>query len=98
LPRAIREALARTRADNGSELISEAVKASYDEIGSGALYIDSGSPWYNGIVKSFIGGLRDQLPSSEISGSLRHRLARRGNYRALTLLKRSIQESDAVSI
>ena len=67
---AIREAPAHIRADNGPEMISKAVKAWCEESGTGALYIDPGSPWQNGIVESFNGRLRDELLSSEIFDTL----------------------------
>jgi transposase InsO family protein len=63
---AIRGAPAHVRADNGPEMISKAVKAWCEESGTGALHIDPGSPWQNGIVESFNGRLRDELLSSEI--------------------------------
>jgi putative transposase len=67
---AIRGAPAHIRADNGPEMISKAVKAWCEESGTGALYIDPGSPWQNGIVESFNGRLRDELLSSEIFDTL----------------------------
>jgi len=67
---AIRGALAHIRADNGPEMISKAVKAWCEESATGALYIDPGSPWQNGIVESFNGRLRDELLSSEIFDTL----------------------------
>ena len=67
---AIRGAPAHVRADNGPEMISKAVKAWCEESGTGALYIDPGSPWQNGIVESFNGRLRDELLSSEIFDTL----------------------------
>ena len=66
----IRGAPAHVRADNGPEMISKAVKAWCEESGTGALYIDPGSPWQNGIVESFNGRLRDELLSSEIFDTL----------------------------
>jgi putative transposase len=67
---AIRGAPAHTRVDNGPEMISKAVKSWCEESGTGALYIDPGSPWQNGIVESFNGWLRDELLSSEIFDTL----------------------------
>ena len=67
---AIRGAPVHVRADNGPEMISKAVKAWCEESGTGALYIDPGSPWQNGIVESFNGRLRDELLSSEIFDTL----------------------------
>lgn len=67
---AIRGAPAHIRSDNGPELVSRAVKAWCEESGTGALYIDPGSPWQNGIVESFNGRLRDELLSSEIFDTL----------------------------
>jgi transposase InsO family protein len=63
---AIRGAPAHIRADNGTEMISKAVKAWCEESGTGALSIDTGSPWQNGIVESFNGRLRDEPLSAEI--------------------------------
>jgi len=51
-------------------MISKAVKAWCEESGTGALYIDPGSPWQNGIVESFNGRRRDELLSSEIFDTL----------------------------
>ena len=56
---AIRGSPAHIRADNGPEMISKAVKAWCEESGTGALYIDPGSPWQNGIVESFNGRLQE---------------------------------------
>jgi len=67
---AIRGAPAHIRSDNGPEMISKAVKAWCEESGTGALYIDPGSPWQNGIVESFNGRLRDELLSSEVFDTL----------------------------
>jgi transposase InsO family protein len=51
-------------------MISRAVKAWCEESGTGAIYIDPGSPWQNGIVESFNGRLRHELLSSEIFDTL----------------------------
>jgi putative transposase len=67
---AIRGAPAHIRCDNGPEFVSAAVRRWCEEIGTGTLYIDPGSPWQNGIVESFNGRLRDELLSSEIFDSL----------------------------
>lgn len=67
---AIRGAAAHLCSDNGPELVSRAVKGWCKEGGTGALYIDPGSPWQNGIVESFNGRLRDELLSSEIFDTL----------------------------
>ena len=37
---------------------------------AGTLYTDPGSPWQNGIVESFNGWLRDELPSSAMFDTL----------------------------
>jgi transposase InsO family protein len=68
--RAIRGAPAHIRSDNGPELVSRVVKGWCEEGGTGALYIDPGSPWQNGIVESFNGRLRDELLSSEVFDTL----------------------------
>jgi transposase InsO family protein len=67
---AIRGTPEHIRSDNGPELVSKAVKAWCEESGTGALYINPGSPWQNGIVESFNGRLRDELLSSEIFDTL----------------------------
>jgi putative transposase len=67
---AIRGAPAHIRVDNGPEMISKAVKSLCEESGTGALYVDPGSPWQNGIVESFNGRLRDELLSSAIFDTL----------------------------
>jgi len=54
------------RADNGPEMILNAVKEWCAASGTDALHIDPGSPWQNGIVESFNGRPRDELLSSEI--------------------------------
>ncbi|MBM4223554.1 MAG: transposase [Gammaproteobacteria bacterium] len=69
-------------------MISKALKAWCEESGTGALYIDPGSPWQNGIVESFNGRLRDELLSSEIFDTLARggiqdlqaRWMRKGNF------------------
>lgn|GEM_PF-6069161 len=52
------------------KMISKAVKEWCAASGTDALYIDPGSPCQNGIVESFNGRLRDELPSSEIFATL----------------------------
>jgi len=51
-------------------LLSKAVKAWCGESGIGAIFIDPGSPWQNGIVERVNGRLRDELLSSEIFDTL----------------------------
>ncbi|MFO0894353.1 MAG: transposase [Phycisphaerales bacterium] len=41
-----------------------------EQSGTGTLYIDPGAPWQDGIVESFNGRLRDELPSSELFETL----------------------------
>jgi len=67
---AIRGAPLHLRSDNGPEFVSKAVKRWCEESGTGALYIDPGAPWQNGIVESFNGRLRDELLSSELFETL----------------------------
>jgi putative transposase len=67
---AVRGAPAHIRSDNGPELVSRAVKGWCAETGTGALHIDTGSPWQNGIVESFNGRLRHEMLSSEIFDTL----------------------------
>jgi len=52
---AIRGAPAHIRPD-GPEMISKVLKAWCEESGTGALYIDPGSPWQNGIVETSTAG------------------------------------------
>ncbi len=49
------------RSDNGPEFTAKAVRAWLAWVCAKTLYIEPGSPWENGYVKSFNGKLRDEL-------------------------------------
>lgn len=49
------------RFDNGPEFVSHAVAEWAKTTGTGALFIDPGSPWQNAWIESFNGRLRDEL-------------------------------------
>jgi putative transposase len=53
------------RSDNGSEFIAREVQDWFKEMGIGTIYIDSGSPWQNGHVESFLNRLRDECLNQE---------------------------------
>jgi len=52
--------------DNGPEFTANAVRAWLNNVGVRTLYIEPGSPWENGYIKSFNGKLRDELLNGEI--------------------------------
>lgn len=52
------------RFDNGPEFVAHAVRDWCRFTGTGALFIDPGSPWQNGWIESFNGRLRDELLNS----------------------------------
>ena len=58
------------RSDNGPEFVAHPVAAYLISAGSGARYIDPGSPWQNGYTESFNGKLRDELLNQELFGSV----------------------------
>lgn len=58
------------RSDNGPEFTAKAVRDWLTDIGVSTLYIETGSPWENGYVESFIGKLRDELLNGEIFDTL----------------------------
>ncbi len=58
------------RPDNGSEFTANAVRSWLKDLGVITLYIESGSPWENGYVESYIGKLRDELLNGEILDTL----------------------------
>jgi putative transposase len=58
------------RCDNGPELTANALKDWCRFSGSGAVYIEPGSPWQNAYVESFNSRLRDELLAVELFGSL----------------------------
>jgi transposase InsO family protein len=57
------------RSDNGPEFIAEAVKGWLTKEGTGALYIEPGSPWENAYSESFNSRLRDELLNGELFSS-----------------------------
>ena len=58
------------RMDNGPELIAWALRDWCRFSGTGAVYIEPGSPWDNPYVESFNGRVRDELLNVEEFGSL----------------------------
>ncbi|QDV25826.1 Integrase core domain protein [Aureliella helgolandensis] len=50
----------RIRCDNGPEFISTAIKSWLEALSVDVFYIESGSPWQNGLCESFNGKLRDE--------------------------------------
>jgi putative transposase len=65
-----RGAPAHLRMDNGPELIAWALRDWCRFSGTGAVYIEPGSPWENPYVESFNGRVRDELLNVEEFGSL----------------------------
>jgi transposase InsO family protein len=59
------------RSDNGSEFVAKELRKWLANIGTGALYIEPGSPWENGYCESFNGKLRDECLNGEIFYSLK---------------------------
>ena len=59
------------RSDNGLELVAGHVRRWIATVGATTAYIELGSPWENGYVKSFNAGFRDELLDREIFTSLR---------------------------
>ncbi len=49
------------RFDNGPEFVAATVAEWCEEVGTGAVFIDPGSPWQNAWIESFNGRLRDEL-------------------------------------
>lgn len=58
------------RSDNGPEFVAAALRAWFEQVGVGTLFIEPGSPWENGYNESFNGKLRDELLNGEIFYSL----------------------------
>jgi hypothetical protein len=54
------------RSDNGPEFVAEDLRVWLRKVGTGALYIEPGSPWENGYCESFNGKLRDECLNGEI--------------------------------
>ncbi len=59
------------RSDNGPEFIAKQLRQWLANLGTGALYIEPGSPWENGYCESFNGKLRDECLNGEIFYSLK---------------------------
>src|SRR6202030_4071442 len=59
------------RSDNGPEFIAQELQKWLRKVGTGALYIEPGSPWENGYCESFNGKLRDECLNGEIFYSLK---------------------------
>lgn len=58
------------RSDNGPELISHSLRSFLDVIDVGKSYIELGSPWQNGFVKSFHSRFGDKYLACELFWSL----------------------------
>jgi putative transposase len=56
--------------DNPLEFTAIAVREWLSNLGVKTLYIESGSPWENGYVESFIGKFREELLNGEIFDTL----------------------------
>jgi putative transposase len=69
------------RSDNGPEFIAKQLKEHLKTSGVGALYIEPGSPWQNGIAESFNGRLRDECLDREVFSSLREAMVVIEDYR-----------------
>ena len=54
------------RSDNGPEFTARAVREWLARMGAKTLYIEPGSPWENGYVKSFNGKMRNELLDREV--------------------------------
>jgi putative transposase len=59
------------RSDNGPEFVARGLRRWLARLGTGALYIEPGSPWENGYCESFNGKLRDECLNGEIFYSLK---------------------------
>lgn len=69
------------RSDNGPEFIARRVRAWLEENRVGALYIEPGAPWQNGVGESFNGKLRDECLDLELFTSLAEARVVIGGYR-----------------
>lgn len=65
-----REIPKHIRSDNGPEFTAKAVRKWLERLGVKTLFIEPGSPWENGYIKSFNGKLRDELLNREIFTTL----------------------------
>ncbi len=59
------------RSDNCPEFVARELRKWLGSLGTGTLYIESGSPWENGYCESFNGKLRDECLNGEIFYSLK---------------------------
>jgi transposase InsO family protein len=59
------------RSDNGSEFVSQAIRAWLKRIGVETLYIEPASPWENGYAESFHSRVRDEFMNCEIFENLK---------------------------
>ncbi len=59
------------RSDNGAEFIPRIVRKFLSRLDVKPLFIQLGSPWENGYLKSFNGKMRDELLAGEIFYSLK---------------------------
>ena len=59
------------RSDNGREFVAKELRKWLGSLGTGAMYIEPGSPWENGYWESFNGKLREECLNGEIFYSLR---------------------------
>jgi transposase InsO family protein len=69
------------RSDNGPEFIAKRLRKHLAESGVGALYVEPGSPWQNGLIESFNGRLRDECLDREAFMDLREAIVVIGDYR-----------------
>lgn len=69
------------RSDNGPEFIAKRLRNYLQESGVGALYVEPGSPWQNGMIESFNGRLRDECLDREAFMDLREAIVVIGDYR-----------------
>lgn len=58
------------RSDNGPEFTARKIRTWLNELGTGTLFIEPGSPWENGYIESFNGKMRDELLNGEIFDTL----------------------------
>jgi transposase InsO family protein len=58
------------RSDNGPEFAATQIRTWLNELGTGTLFIEPGSPWENGYIESFNGKMRDELLNREIFDTL----------------------------
>ena len=65
-----REIPEHIRSDNGPEFIAQELRQWLGKLGTGTLYIESGSLWENGYCESFNGQLRDEHLNGEVFYSL----------------------------